>query len=297
MAANEHPELKIRAYVQNLYRFFKLFSRHKEFFDPFGLRFSLTNLSPDGCRRPVADNPALLRATAELLFKIEAWQDAKIAYEGLLEADGHSAELYQKLGFCSEQLGEYAAASEYYSMADLTDEASAWTLRHMAACLRQSGRPGEAVGPLRRLCRLEPESTTAALNLAFSLMESKNYEEAYRLLRELEQRITDTGRLWRALAWTAFMLGDYGGSREYWERISPDSLTAHDLLNMGHLAWAEARTADAISLYSRSMKMAGQTPAELRAAIAADFGVLADTGIDRAELPLLVDAIAIISEI
>ncbi|MDE6160346.1 MAG: hypothetical protein K2F77_01665, partial [Muribaculaceae bacterium] len=139
--------------------------------------------------------------------------------------------------------------------------------------------------------RRQHDSNAPRLNLASSRIESSAYAEALEILSELESRGGDTRRLWRAIAWTSFMTGDYATARKYYRLIYQDEPTEADLLNMGHLAWVEHRMADAIDLYHRSMQIAGENIASLHDRITADFPVLAPNGIDRSELPLILDAI------
>lgn len=277
-----------RNYVQNLYRFFKLYSRRNEFFDPFAHRFFMPDIAP--VRNAVCHSDTL-RESADLLFKIEAWQHARESFEILIATAEPSAELYQKAGYCAEQMAEYNAAADYYGYADLMDGNSAWTLKRLSSTLRRIGQAERAISPLRRLCRMQPDSNAPMLNLAYSLIESSAYAEALEILSELESRGGDTRRLWRAIAWTSFMTGDYDTARKYYSLIYQDEPTEADLLNMGHLAWVEHRMADAINLYHRSMLAAGENTASLHDRITADFPALAPNGIDRSELPLILDAI------
>ncbi len=282
-------DLAARSYAQNLYRFFKLYPRHNEFFDPFARQIMPTSLSIAG--RQIADSDTL-RESAELLFKIGAWSDARAAIEAVASTEGNaSAELYQKSGYCSEQLGEYNTAIESYTLADLYDDASPWTLRRLAASLRRTGNPERAIEPLRRLCRLRPDDKAARLNLAFSLIESREYAEASRLLQELEAESDDTRRLWRAQAWTAFMTDDYARARRYYDMVRSDNPSARDFLNMGHLAWVERRLPDAIEAYRQAMLADSLTAEQLRGRITEDFPAIVPKGIRRSELPLLLDAI------
>ena len=279
-----------RAYVQNLYRFFKLYGRKNEFFDPFAHRFFMPDVAPVSNAVRHSDT---LRESADLLFKAEAWQHARESFEMLLSVTEPTAELYQKAGFCAEQLGEYNSAADYYVYADLMDGNSTWTLRRLASTLRRIGQAGRAIDPLRRLCRLQPDNSAAALNLSYGLIENGDYADANSILCELESRGGDTRRLWRALAWTSLMIDDYDSARKYYALIYKDEPTEADLLNMGHLAWVERRMADAIELYGRSMKAAGETIDALHDRITADFPALMPKGIDRSDLPLILDSISI----
>lgn len=88
------------------------------------------------------------------------------------------------------------------------------------------------------------------------------------------------------------MTDDFDEARKYYDMVKNDDPTPQDYLNMGHLAWVENRMADAIACYRDSMRTAGKSVAELRESISADFPVIAQKGIDRSVLPLIIDAVA-----
>lgn len=281
--------LAARAYVQNLYRFFKLYQRKNEFFDPFARGIMLLDCAP---LRSVLHNPDHLRRTAETLFRINAWADALACYNALMVESEPTAEIYQKCGYCNEQLGRIAEAVECYTFADLMDGTSAWTLRRLAAVLRLSGRPEQAVDVLSRLCRLQPDARSSAVNLAYALIESRHYAEAAAQLHSVvADGKSDERSLWRPMAWCSFMAGDYDRSREYYERVLSDNPDAKDYLNMGHLAWVEGRMSDAVNLYGRSLAARGADMQSLRDALRADLAMLASKGVSSDDLPLILDAV------
>ena len=280
-----------RNYVQNLYRFFKLFGRRNEFFDPFARKFFLNGIELADSALRDADT---LRATAELLFRIQAWDDARMVYETLEAVAEPSAEIYQKKAYCYEQTGHHAEAADSYSYADLIDGTSAWTLRRLGACLRRSGQPARAAEVLSRLCRMQPDSEPAALNLAYAHIEAGHYADALRQLAAVEAMGAAPRKLNRPMAWSAFMSGDFDTARRKYKEVLADEPDGSDYLNMGHLAWDEGRVADAIALYRRAMEASGLDIAGLEKAIRVDLPSLAPMGADVAELPLLLDAIRLL---
>ena len=279
-----------RSYVQNLYRFFKLYGRRNEFFDPFGHKIFLLD-SP--ALHDVMRNPDTLAPAAELLFKIEAWDDALKCFNALISISEPTPELYQKAGYCCEQSGRIEEAAENYSYADLMDGTSAWTLRRLGAVLRRSGRPERAVEVLSRLVRMQPDAVSPMLNLAYACIEAGDYAAALTKLHELEARGESGARLVRALAWCSYMAGDYDSAREYYRAVLSDNPDSQDYLNMGHLAWSEGRIADAVEMYGRSMASGGYDVGTLEQNIRADVAALAAHGVDVSDLPLILDATAI----
>ena len=279
-----------RSYVQNLYRFFKLYSRRNEFFDPFAHKFFIYGIEElDGALK----TPDILKPIAELLFKIQAWEDLRKCLDTIASVEEPTPEIYQKRGYCCEQLGMDAEAADNYGYADLMDGTSAWTLKRLAATLRRCGRSVQAVDVLRRLCRMQPDSSSTAINLAYALIESGDYVAASVQLREVEERGGAGRKLDRALAWCAFMSGDMDTARERYRSVLHDAPTAQDFLNAGHFAWAEGRIGDAVVLYRRTMNADGLDITGVEQAIRADFSALSSAGVNIGDLPLILDAVVL----
>ncbi|MDE6286564.1 MAG: hypothetical protein K2L99_06185, partial [Muribaculaceae bacterium] len=280
-----------RSYVQNLYRFYKLYSRRSEFFDPFGKGIFLLN---NNLLHDELAQPDTLQATSELLFKIEAWQDALACYNELATQQEPTPELYQKSGYCQEKLGRLEQAAECYSIADLMGDNSGWTARRLAAVLRATGKSGRAVEVLERLCRKADADVADRISLAYALIEARRYSDAAARLRDImgEEGVA-TGNLLRPLAWCNFMCDDMDAARECYRQILSDNPDSRDYLNMAHLAWAEGRMADAVKLYLKTKIASGGDRGALRKAIMDDIAVLASKGVEIAELPLILDAVEV----
>lgn len=80
-------------YIQDLYRFFKLYNRHNEFYDPFAHPIDLLQVDS---MQSVLDDDATLRIIAELLFKKEYYDDALAIFRQLSSHHAADNELYQK---------------------------------------------------------------------------------------------------------------------------------------------------------------------------------------------------------
>lgn len=280
-----------RSYVQNLYRFYKLYNRRGEFFNPFDKGIFLLG---NPLLHDVLSQPDCLQATSDLLFKIEAWQDALTCFNELTAQQDPTPELYQKSGYCHEKLGHCVQAAECYSIADLMGDTSRWTARRLAAMLRATGKSDKAVEVLERLCRRADADDSDHVALAYALIECGRYSDAAATLKNLQLKDEGVSRnLWRPLAWCDFMAGDFDAARECYRHVLDDNPDARDYLNMGHLAWVEGRAGDAVKLYGKSKIASGGDRETLRKAIMDDIAVLASKGVELSELPLILDAVEV----
>lgn len=275
-----------RAFLQNFYRFVKLFRRKGEFADPY--RDGL-NLLTVPALAPYIQDTELVTLVGEYYFKYGYWDDALTAFRHIEDCGVPDAALYQKTGYCHEQLGDYAAALSAYEHAELLDGNNLWLLRRLAYTNRRLERHGRALEYYKRLSDAAPEDFPATLSLAYAYMRLKRWAKALNQLRKAEFIAPDDTRLWRPLAWTLFASGDYEASRKYWQKVLSDSPKADDHFNIGHLDAATGHIRDAIGHY-RLSQPDGDAESLVRH-IEADSEILRNAGISPVELILIKEAI------
>ena len=280
-------------YVQDLYRFFKLFSRRREFAAAFDGDMDFTQLPCLGQLLNVPDNLQLL---AEFYFKNAFYDDAVKCYNHLLEvSDNADPHIFQKLGFCHQSLGHTAQALEQYRRYELADDTDPWTIKHMAACHRALGQFNEALACYQRVERLQPGNVANTINMGHCLLEQGKTDEAMQLYfkADLAEEGGKRHRAWRPVAWCSFLLGNDGRSLHYYDRIIAEGTpTAQDHLNRGHVLMTCNRTQEALDSYRRALAIAGEGTKWLRDAILSDQPALLARGIPADDIPLLIDAAA-----
>lgn len=276
-----------RSFLQNFYRFVKLFRRKGEFSDPFrdGLNlFTVPALIPH-----IHDNE-LASLLGEYYFKYGYWEDALTIFRRTEEATAApDAILYQKIGYCHEQMGDMSAALTAYEHAELLDDNSRWLLRRLAYTNRSLGRHGQALSYYKRLAETAPEDTEATIALAYAYIRIKRWNKALNYLRKAEFDNPEDSRLWRPLAWVLFALSDYESARKYWQKVLDDSPTAEDYLNMGHLDAATGNIREALAHYRNSQKD-GDTEALIRR-LETDKEILGNAGITPVKMTLIEEAL------
>lgn len=277
---------EINSYVHSLYRFFHLFRRKGEFYNPFDHVVNPVDI-PAICDD--FNNQEALLSLGEFYFKTRLYDYARRIFSRLDELSSPRADRYQKLGFCCEKLGDLDAAAAYYEQADLLDGASQWNLRRLVAVYRRLGQYSSAIDAATRLEALRPDDTAIAATLANLHILSGDYNKAISLLRKIEFSDPDNLSCLRPLAWSLMMNRDFEEARQYYERIISADPTHTDLLNAGHLAWANGRLGEAINYYRLS---AEQSSLEKTAeAIRSDASDLKRIGVDTSVLPLVIDAL------
>jgi len=290
MTTPEARRKEVNLQMQNLYRFYKLFRRKSEFFDPFDSGINLIAVPALGSEFVDID---LLQVVAEFYFKLKYWDDAFGVFkrmEGIVPGD---AQRNQKMGYCCEKLGDIEAAIDYYQRAELLDSQSRWTRRRLAACYRQIGNKEKAIEYYSLLSEQDPEDMQSALLLGYVCIEHGDLRRAIKQFYKVEFLDEKSTKAWRPLAWTLFLTGDFDGARRYYDKIKQDAPTAVDYLNMGHVALASGDIRSAINHYGLYLHNVADAKAEsLQKAIAADSDALKKVGVDASLLPLVIDAVA-----
>ena len=278
-----------RQYVQDLYRFFNLFSRRHEFHDPFEDNLNL-----------LIDTPlSILLQTDDSEQKIAAWllqknffDEAASAYR-LMEstANPYSTDyrFYQQLGYALQRTQAYREALEAYRRSDILQSDNNWTMRHSAQCLRILGQPEEALSLLLEAEKNNADNLSLQIQIGDCLVDLKRYEEALTRFFKVDYLKPDYPKAWRAIGWCAFLAGRYDRAIEYYDKLLAGKPSANDCLNAGHAYLVSHNIQRAVSLYRQCGSIMGKD--EFEAEFNRDRAVLKCKGISDQDFPLILDLI------
>ena len=278
----------INKYLQDLYRFFKLYRRKGEFFDLFAQQINLVNiplLSDD------LDDVDTLMLVAEFYFRRKYYSEALDVYKSISEKVPPSSQIFQKIGYCYHQLGNIKSALTYYEQAELLNAESLWTLRRIAACYRSLNNPKMALSYYERIAKEKSDDLNVAMNIGHCYLELGEYNEAIKNYYKVEFLDEKSTRAWRPLAWCLLLSGDYDQSRAYYDRILSDNPTMEDFLNMGHLALVKRDISLAIDYYKSSIDNDSSKIDKLIDSLNKDESYLIKIGVDVSLIPFIVDAL------
>lgn len=283
----QEEEAICKQYVQDLYRFFKVFQRKDDFLDMFD--FPLNFHKIDAIFSIVSEQENLEKI-ALYYFEKNHLLEALSAYEMLSEIDSSNAEVWQKIGFSKQQLADFEGAVEAYLRADLIESNNTWVLRRIAQSYRLLKQPENALQYYRKLEKLHPDDLNVQLNIGHCFLELKEYEEALKNYFKVEW-IDDTNRrVWRSIAWTSFLSHKFDVSQKYYAKILENKPTYHDFMNAGHVELCSKNMKNAMSYYSESVKLMKSMEA-FKKLLQNDFEELESAGVDLNILPALLDKI------
>lgn len=284
---NREEETICKQYVQDLYRFFKLFSRKSDFVDIFNLPLNYHQLS---LFEPIVSTPKNMQRVALYYFDKNNFREALSAFHILQKIQPDDAEIFQKIGYCYQMLGNIREALQAYLRAELMDENNIWNLRRIAHCYRIGKEPESALRYYRRLEQLKPNDMNIQLNIGHCFLELKQYEQALNYYFKVELSDNNNTRAWRSIAWTAFLLHKFDLAQQYYNQILQNNPTTHDYLNAGHVSLCLENYREATELYTQSLKKVGTFTA-FHQMFLEDEAELMAAGINTQIIPIILDKI------
>lgn len=278
----------VNGYLRDMYRFYNLFRRKADFFNPFARGIDL--MSIDALAGGFGDT-ATLGAIAEFNLKHGFWAEAAQIFRKIDAAEPPDAVRAQKIGYCLEMAGNHAAALSFYEEADMLGSSGPWLLGRLARTYRALGEHRRAIDAYRRLADLQPDDARTAVALGNTLIEARRPDEAEPLFHKALYLDPSSKAARRGLAWTQLIAGKADEAADNYAVLIADSPSAEDYLNAGHAARARRLMREAINFYILSIQTSGKSVADLAADLAADAADLAAAGVDTADDTLILEAI------
>lgn len=273
-------------YIQDLYRFYKLHPRKNDFTDIFTWRFDFHNLSTTGPL--LKEDESLIRNIAEYYFRKNYFTEAAEIFNYLLSVE-EDAELLQKVGYCYQKSGDYKKALETYRKAELFDTNKLWLYNKIAFCYRNLKKPQKALEYYLEVEKLDPENLSTELNIGHCYLELGAFDEALRFYFKVEYLAPENKKVWRPLGWCSFVTGKKEQAEKYFQRIIDDEPGKHDLMNMGHVQWCKGNRKAALEFYKRSISPSFFTEKEFFDVFEEDSHHLVEQGVDKDDVPIMLD--------
>jgi len=274
----------INKYVQNLYRFYKLFRRKSEFFPLFAQSPDLLEVKALG---DDFKDETRLETIAEFFFKHEFWSQAIDAFARLDNVAMPDAARSQKIGYSYEMEGNLTEAIAKYEEAELLNGGSLWTLKRLASALRRNGQSKSAALYYKRISEQLPDDGKVALNYGYALSEAGEMDEAEAQFHKAAYLMPDSAKPLRGLAWTQFRNNKLDAALASYSKIISAG-NEDDYLNYGHVLLAKGDVKEAIVAYRAYADNFGK---DILEALNADEKYLVEAGIDLNRLPLLIEAV------
>lgn len=283
------PNLTFRTnvtqYLQDLYRFFKLSPYRNEFEDIFRGRLDIHNSS---FFRLIFDTQEDIITLADYYFGKDFYTEALDIYKGMADSSIDNPQIFEKAGYCYQQLGDYDMAIGMYKRSDIL-ERKVWTLKKIGYSMRRLGRYEEALEYYLDAESADPENMHTIAMIGHCYLDLKNYEPALKYYFKVEYNDPSNIKVLKPIAWCYFATGRYDQSKKYYDKLSSGRLTAHDLINIGHLALCMGERGEAIDYYRRSMTEGEMRREDFLDIFNEDRDILVNQGIDPDDIPIIAD--------
>ena len=278
-------------YIQDLYRFFKLFSRRAEFKSIFDSSMDFLQIP---FLRHILDDKLNLGVIAEFYMKNGFYDDAIGYYGRILEVDHNvTPQVLQKIGFAHQNLGHFAEAIDFYKRYEIVNDHDTWTLRHIATCYRALRDTGNALVYYKKAEKLAPDNASLCLNIGHCLLEQGKTNDALNYYFKVDYLAPEKHKAWRPIAWCSFAVGNFEQSENYYKKIiesGEDEVQDH--LNYGHVLLCSHRAAEALSQYRTALVMEkGDKVDAFTHDFDADAHYLVEKGLDWHYITLMREAV------
>lgn len=275
-------------YIQDLYRFYKLFSVRNEFDDVFqhNVRFGSMNFYTTLFLRT-----GFLERVAAFHFEKDNYTEAVATYLSLIELKGPQGEYYEKIGYCHQKSGRLTEAVACYEKAELFDTDRLWLYRKLGWCHMKLRNYTNALNYFTEAAKIQPDDLSIQFQAGQCLLNLKQFEDALHHYLKLRFFAPENLKVLRPIAWCYFVTGQLRQALEtYAEIFSINHNPApFDLLNAGHTNLCLGNRKEAFSHYRQGFLHPMADKPELFAGFDEDVPYLLKNGIASSDIPLIRD--------
>jgi len=285
---NRNIGIYSKAYIQDLYRFFKLHPQHREFTDIFALDL---NFFEKRFFNIIVQQQESLRKIADYYFEKNYFTEALHLFDMILAEKPADSTALQKAGFCAQKLGRYALALSYYEKSDIIASDNLWTIKKMALCYRQLQQPEKALAHYLKIEKSEPDNTSVYVYIGHCYMELEKYEEALKCYYRVAYIQPDNHKVWRPIVWCSIMNNKIEQAESYSQKVLNNDPNPHDYMHAGHIALIKNQRKAAIVAYKNCINKLNGGIQEFSTLFEDDYALLLNRGFDYEDLAILLDSI------
>ena len=251
------PAFIRRSYLQDLYRFYRLYSDRSRFRNPFMIQFCLFFGNAIFSHTPLAP---YFGEIVSSLMKLKRIDEAKAVLNNTDESQ-RDLKFYLITGYIVQNyhgLFDTVKASEFFLKALEMDPKNERALYGIAKQRFLEKDYQAALGYYEQLLALQPEKRSYLLNHAVCLTKLLRYQDALKELYQLNFERPDDNRVNKVLAWTLTCDGKYEQATKIYKQMLNGDVQMEDLLNYGYCLWFSGNNSDAIDCFHRYLKETGE---------------------------------------
>ena len=287
-----NPTYICRAYIQDLYRFFRLYRSSNELINPF-----IDNHKSSF----VADTfffvyksfigTGLDEYKMRLALYLYKHKNMDKLVELMSTFHVEDANYNILMGYINLYFGKPDVAYQIFNMVLQEDTENQWALKGMARAAMDCEDYDTAEHTYSQLLRLEPDNINYAVKRCVTLLKTERYAEAREELFRLDYQYPDNMNVKRVFAWTMLLDKSLDKASQLYDRILADAPMAEDYLNSGYCWWAKGNIGQAKNSFQAWITMTKGNKDRLLEEIRNDQKVLDLYGITEIDYLLMVNLI------
>ena len=275
-------------YIQDLYRFYKIHPKKNEFSDIFDWSFDIRNF--EFFNRIVTDKQ-ITRNIAEFFLENLHFKQAAEIFRNIEKTEEANIELFEKIGYCYQRMGNYNDALTYYQKAELIESNKTWIIKKLALCYRYLNDHKNALKYYKEAEKADPENLYIQAYIGHTLMRLEKYDEALKYYFKVEYLAPENDKIQHPIAWISFILGKFDTAIKYYSLIVEKESNEFDLIHLGHVHWCSGNLKDSIKCYSNAFELLDGDITKFNKLFNEDQIYLIKHGIKAVDLSLMKDFI------
>lgn len=289
-ASFKNPEFnrEVSRHLKDLYRFFRLYRKKDDFKDPFKDTFDFLSLTVVG---DTLNDPDTLRLISEFYFSHSLYEDALPLFRALETTDGTESALWEKEGFCLQQLHDYEGALKAYLHAELLREPGEWLLKKLAFVNKKLGNYEDASGYYSKLLESNSDNVGWLVSRANCLTRAGKPQDALMDYYHADYLSPDNVKICRATAWAETLAGEYNKANKSFERLLLTSTLPADYLNAGHSRLIQGDIATAYGLYKKALENSNNDKSAFEQVFKDDIETLKNKGVSPLNIDIILDSL------
>jgi len=241
----------ITQYIQDLYRFFKLYKDKKEFEDIFNLKFDIYKKD---FYNLIIKKDYIIHNIAELYFEKKYYDDAIQSFKKILEQEEGESVFYEKIGYSYQRLLDYENALDNYHKAELFDVNNKWINKKIAFCNLKLNNYEKALEHYLKVEKEAPEDLHTQTNIGHCYLHLENYEKALNHYFKVEFFAPSNIKVMRPIAWCSLLEGKIEQAIKYYTKLLEKEATKYDYMNLGHSYFCKGEKENALKYYTKSLE-------------------------------------------
>jgi tetratricopeptide (TPR) repeat protein len=282
-------------YIQDLYRFFKLYHYHHEFNDIFQKKIRFTELY---FYKDFFERDNFTSRLAAFYLDKEHFPEAIELYDYMLKKEGPNSEYFEKIGYSYQKMKRYTNAIDYYRKAELFDSNRLWIVKKLGWCSLKIRDYANALKYFESAALLQPDDLSIQAQIGHCHLRLKNFVEALTSYSKVLYFQPENLKVLRPVAYCQFVLGKLETAEESYRKVLSKSGSPNpfDLMNLGHVLLCQGKRKEALDAYKQSKSERLFTNESFQSAFEEDIPHLLKNGIPEEELPLILDYLLLQAE-